>query len=85
MAMVVIRNGAERKQTNESAPDGLAVSRSWQNRRSAGRKQTIREFASCSLSHEQKSELQIWLSQKLEETLPEGVADQFRKAEPCCK
>jgi c-di-GMP-binding flagellar brake protein YcgR len=38
-----------------------------------------------SISDEQKSELQTWLSQKLEKTLPEGVADQFRKAEPCCK
>ena len=34
-----------------------------------------------SISDEQKSVLQVWLSQKLEETLPEGVADQFRKAE----
>ena len=34
-----------------------------------------------SLSDEQKSELQEWLSQKLEETLPEFVAGQFRKAE----
>jgi diguanylate cyclase (GGDEF)-like protein/PAS domain S-box-containing protein len=34
-----------------------------------------------SVSDEQKSVLQVWLSQKLEETLPEGVADQFRKAE----
>jgi hypothetical protein len=34
-----------------------------------------------SISDEQKSELQIWLSQKLEQTLPEFVADQFRKAE----
>jgi diguanylate cyclase (GGDEF)-like protein/PAS domain S-box-containing protein len=36
-----------------------------------------------SISDEQKSELQAWLSQKLEQTLPEGVADQFRKAELC--
>ena len=34
-----------------------------------------------SISDEQKSVLQVWLSQKLEETLPEGVADRFRKAE----
>jgi diguanylate cyclase (GGDEF)-like protein/PAS domain S-box-containing protein len=33
-----------------------------------------------SISDEQKSVLQVWLSQKLEETLPER-ADQFRKAE----
>jgi CheY-like chemotaxis protein len=32
-----------------------------------------------SISDEQKSELQVWLSQKLEETLPESVAEQFRK------
>jgi diguanylate cyclase (GGDEF)-like protein/PAS domain S-box-containing protein len=38
-----------------------------------------------SLSDEQKSELQVWLSQKLEETLPEFVAEQFRKAEICSK
>ncbi len=36
-----------------------------------------------SLSDEHKSELQVWLSQKLEETLPEFVAEQFRKAELC--
>jgi diguanylate cyclase (GGDEF)-like protein/PAS domain S-box-containing protein len=36
-----------------------------------------------SMSDEHKSELQVWLSQKLEETLPEFVADQFRKAELC--
>jgi len=36
-----------------------------------------------SISDEQKSVLQVWLSQKLEETLPEGVAGQFRKAELC--
>ncbi len=34
-----------------------------------------------SISDEQKAELQAWLSQKLEERLPESVADQFRKAE----
>ena len=34
-----------------------------------------------SLSHEHKSGLQGWLSRKLEEILPEIVADQFRKAE----
>jgi diguanylate cyclase (GGDEF)-like protein/PAS domain S-box-containing protein len=34
-----------------------------------------------SMSDEQKSELQVWLSQKLEETLPEFVAEQFRKEE----
>jgi ActR/RegA family two-component response regulator len=33
-----------------------------------------------SLSQEHKSELQGWLSRKLEEILPEIVADQFRKA-----
>jgi hypothetical protein len=33
------------------------------------------------LSPERKSELQGWLSQKLEESLPESVACQFRKAE----
>jgi diguanylate cyclase (GGDEF)-like protein/PAS domain S-box-containing protein len=36
-----------------------------------------------SISGEQNSELQDWLSQKLEETLPEFVAEQFRKAELC--
>ena len=36
-----------------------------------------------SISGEQRSELQDWLSQKLEETLPEFVAEQFRKAELC--
>jgi diguanylate cyclase (GGDEF)-like protein/PAS domain S-box-containing protein len=36
-----------------------------------------------SISDEQKSVLQVWLSEKLEETLPEGVAGQFRKAELC--
>ena len=34
-----------------------------------------------SLSPESKSELQGWLSRKLEEALPEFVADKFRKAE----
>jgi CheY-like chemotaxis protein len=32
-----------------------------------------------SLSKEQKSELQVWLSRKLEEVLPEVVAEKFRK------
>jgi CheY-like chemotaxis protein len=36
-----------------------------------------------SLSQEHKSELQSWLSQKLEELLPEIVARQFRRAELC--
>jgi len=35
----------------------------------------------ASISEEHKSELQTWLSQKLEQVLPEFVADQFRKAE----
>ena len=34
-----------------------------------------------SISDEHKSELQIWLSRRLEEMLPEFVAGQFRKAE----
>lgn len=34
-----------------------------------------------SLANEHNAELQDWLSQKLEETLPEFVAEQFRKAE----
>jgi diguanylate cyclase (GGDEF)-like protein/PAS domain S-box-containing protein len=34
-----------------------------------------------SISDEHKSELQSWLSQKLEETLPEFVTDQFRNGE----
>jgi ActR/RegA family two-component response regulator len=38
-----------------------------------------------SVSNEHKSELQTWLSQKLEQILPDSVADQFRKAEPGCK
>ena len=36
-----------------------------------------------SISDEQKSELQVWLSQKLEETLPEFVAEQFRESGGC--
>ena len=32
-------------------------------------------------SRERKSDLQEWLSRKLEEALPEFVADKFRKAE----
>ena len=36
-----------------------------------------------SVSDENKSELQSWLSDKLEETLPESVAKQFRKADLC--
>jgi diguanylate cyclase (GGDEF)-like protein/PAS domain S-box-containing protein len=36
-----------------------------------------------SISDQRESELQVWLSQKLEEMLPEGVAGQFRKAELC--
>jgi CheY-like chemotaxis protein len=36
-----------------------------------------------SLSRGRKSDLQDWLSQKLEETLPEFVAGKFRKAEVC--
>ena len=35
----------------------------------------------ASISEEHKSELQTWLSQKLEQVLTEFVADQFRKAE----
>jgi len=35
----------------------------------------------ASLSDEHKSELQVWLSRKLEEMLPEFVAGQFRKVE----
>jgi PilZ domain len=34
-----------------------------------------------SVSDHHKSELQAWLSQKLEQILPEFVADQFRKAD----
>ena len=34
-----------------------------------------------SLPLERKSELQQWLSRKLEETLPESIACQFQKAE----
>jgi PilZ domain len=37
----------------------------------------------ASLSEKHKSELQDWLSQKLEETLPEFVAGKFRKTEAC--
>jgi diguanylate cyclase (GGDEF)-like protein/PAS domain S-box-containing protein len=36
-----------------------------------------------SISDDQNSVLQVWLSQRLEETLPEGVAGQFRKAGAC--
>jgi len=36
-----------------------------------------------SVSDVDKSQLQTWLSEKLEETLPEFVAKQFRKAELC--
>ena len=36
-----------------------------------------------SASDEDKSQLQIWLSEKLEEMLPEFVAKRFRKAELC--
>jgi CheY-like chemotaxis protein len=36
-----------------------------------------------SLSQKHKSELQVWLSRKLEEMLPEFVAGKFRKAEGC--
>jgi hypothetical protein len=32
-----------------------------------------------SVSDEHKSELQVWLSRKLEEVLPESVASQFQK------
>jgi hypothetical protein len=35
----------------------------------------------ASISHEHKSELQDWLSRKLEEMLPECVAGQFQKLE----
>jgi CheY-like chemotaxis protein len=37
-----------------------------------------------SMSDKDKSELQVWLTQKLEETLPKIVAGQFRKAEQLC-
>ncbi len=37
----------------------------------------------ASLSEEHKSGLQDWLSQKLEQTLPEFVAGKFRKTEIC--
>ena len=33
----------------------------------------------------QKSELQAWLSEKLEEALPEFVTDNSERAEPCSK
>ena len=36
-----------------------------------------------SVSDENKFQLQTWLSEKLEETLPEFVAKQFRKEELC--
>jgi hypothetical protein len=36
-----------------------------------------------SISDEHTSDLQVWLSQKLEETLPECVGGQFQKAELC--
>jgi hypothetical protein len=36
-----------------------------------------------SISDEHTSELQVWLSKKLEETLPECVAGQFQQAELC--
>lgn len=36
-----------------------------------------------SVSDEDNSQLQTWLSEKLEETLPEFVAKQFRNAELC--
>ena len=38
-----------------------------------------------SVSDEHKSELQVWLSQKLEQILPEFVADQFREVERASK
>ena len=38
-----------------------------------------------SISDEQKTDLQAWLSRKLEETLPEFVADQFREVERASK
>jgi hypothetical protein len=37
------------------------------------------------VSDEHKSELQVWLSQKLEQILPEFVADQFREVERASK
>lgn len=36
-----------------------------------------------SVSDEDESQLQTWLSEKLEDTLPEFVARQFRMAELC--
>ena len=38
-----------------------------------------------SVSDEHKSQLQTWLSEKLEETLPEFVTKQFRNPELCAK
>jgi CheY-like chemotaxis protein len=38
-----------------------------------------------SVADDYNSELQAWLSQKLEQILPEFVADQFRKADSCSK
>jgi len=38
-----------------------------------------------SVSDEHMAQLQTWLSEKLEETLPEFIAKQFRKPEPCTK
>lgn len=38
-----------------------------------------------SISDDHKSELQVWLSQKLEQILPDFVAEQFRRAERGCK
>ncbi len=38
-----------------------------------------------SVTDDHDSELQAWLSQKLEQILPEFVADQFRKADSCSK
>jgi hypothetical protein len=35
----------------------------------------------ASISDEHKSELQVWLARKMEDTLPECVAGQFRKLE----
>jgi hypothetical protein len=40
-------------------------------------------FRFVSVSDDLKSQLQTWLSEKLEETLPEFVAKQFRKEELC--
>jgi hypothetical protein len=38
-----------------------------------------------SMADDHNSELQAWLSQKLEQILPEFVADQFRTADSCSK